>query len=81
LWFQASPGEKKKKVCETIISRIIRAKWTGGMAQAVELLLCEPKPQVQTPVLPKEKKKVLKTPKNIFACVIATHFHHDRNSS
>jgi hypothetical protein len=33
-------GHPRKIVCETPISKITRAKWTGDVAQAVELLLC-----------------------------------------
>jgi hypothetical protein len=40
------PGQPRKTVHETPISKITRAKWTGGMAQAVEHLLCEFKAQL-----------------------------------
>jgi hypothetical protein len=38
LWFEASLREI---VPETPISRITRAKWTGGVAQVTEHLLCK----------------------------------------
>jgi hypothetical protein len=34
-------GQPGQILCETPISKIARAKWTGGVAQAVEHLLCE----------------------------------------
>jgi hypothetical protein len=36
---------------------MIRAKWTGGMAQAVELLLCKHKALSSNPNPTKKKKK------------------------
>jgi hypothetical protein len=36
-------GQPVQIVGETQISKITRAKWTGGMAQAVEHLLCKHK--------------------------------------
>jgi hypothetical protein len=35
------PGQPKQIVPETPIFKITRAKWTEGMAQAVEQLLCK----------------------------------------
>jgi hypothetical protein len=46
-------GQPEKIVCETPISKITRAKWTGGLAQAVEHLLYKCETLSQTPVLPK----------------------------
>jgi hypothetical protein len=37
----AVQDQLKQSVCETPISRITRAKWTGGLAQAVGCLLCK----------------------------------------
>jgi hypothetical protein len=38
-------GQPRKILCETPpISRIVRAKWTRGVAQSVEHLLCKLKP-------------------------------------
>jgi hypothetical protein len=37
----AVQGQPNQIVCETPISKITIAKWTGGMAQAVESLLCK----------------------------------------
>jgi hypothetical protein len=34
-------GQSRQIVQETPISKTTRAKWTGGMAQAVEHLLCK----------------------------------------
>jgi hypothetical protein len=34
-------GQPRQIVQETPISKITRAKWTGGVAQAIELLLCK----------------------------------------
>jgi hypothetical protein len=69
-------GQLRQIVCETPISKITRAKWTGGVALGIEHLLCKHvKPWVQTPVPPTpanitpsnfiyltkpQKKKVLK---------------------
>jgi hypothetical protein len=39
------------------ISKITRAKWTGGMAQEVENLLYKCKALSSNPIPPKEKKK------------------------
>jgi hypothetical protein len=39
------------------ISKISRAKWTGGMAQAVELLLCKYEVLSSNPRPIKKKKK------------------------
>jgi hypothetical protein len=39
------------------ISKITRAKWTGGLAQAVEHLLCKCKALSSNPVPSKKKKK------------------------
>jgi hypothetical protein len=36
-------GQPEQIVLETRISKITRAKWTGGVAQVVELLLCKHK--------------------------------------
>jgi hypothetical protein len=41
------------------ISKITKAKWTGGMAQAVEHQLCKSKVLIQTPIPLKKKKKKL----------------------
>jgi hypothetical protein len=38
-------SQSKQIVHETPISKITKAKWTGGVAQAVESLLPEFKPQ------------------------------------
>jgi hypothetical protein len=45
-------GQPRQTVHETPISKIIRAKWTVGVAQMVERLLCICKPQSHQ----KEKK-------------------------
>jgi hypothetical protein len=37
-------GQPGRIVHETPISKITRAKWTGGVAQALESLLCSTKP-------------------------------------
>jgi hypothetical protein len=47
--------QPRQMVGKTSISKITRAKWTGGVAQAVECLLCKREALVQTPVpLPKK---------------------------
>jgi hypothetical protein len=45
------------------ISKITRAKWTGGVAKVVEHLLCKCKVLSQTPVPPKQKNSLAKTSK------------------
>jgi hypothetical protein len=45
-------------VCETPISKITRAKWTGDVTQVVEL--ARVRSRVQTPVPPKKKEKKTK---------------------
>jgi hypothetical protein len=51
--FQAIPGKKY----ERHISKITTAKWTGGIAQAVEPPLCQHKAKFKTPVATQKKKK------------------------
>jgi hypothetical protein len=46
-------GQPKQIVYKTPISKITKLKWTGGVAQVVEYLLCKCK----APVPPKENKK------------------------
>jgi hypothetical protein len=49
----------RKIVYETPISKIIRAKWTGGVAQTVEHLLCKQEslsPTKKTQLHKKKKK-------------------------
>jgi hypothetical protein len=54
--WEASPGKQFTRP----ISKISRAKWTGGVAQAVECLLCKHKALNSNPVPPKkEEKKVV----------------------
>jgi hypothetical protein len=50
------PGQPKQIVQETPISKITRAKWTGGMAQAIEHLLCKCEALSSNPSLTKKKK-------------------------
>jgi hypothetical protein len=38
-------GQPRQIIHETVCSKTLNAKWTGGVAQAVERLLCEIKPQ------------------------------------
>jgi hypothetical protein len=54
LWFKDSPS----KQFETPISKIIRAKWFGGVTQVVEYLLCKYKALSSKSSLTKKKKKV-----------------------
>jgi hypothetical protein len=35
-----APGQPRQVVCKTPTPKITRAKWTGGVAQVVEHLLC-----------------------------------------
>jgi hypothetical protein len=42
---------------EISISKIIKAKWTEGVAQAVKCLICKGSPEYQTSVPSKKKKK------------------------
>jgi hypothetical protein len=44
-----------KKVCKTSISKITRAKWAGGVVQAVEGLLCKHEALNSNPDPPKKK--------------------------
>jgi hypothetical protein len=41
IMIQSQPGQI---VCETPISKMIKAKWTGGVAQVVECLFANAKP-------------------------------------
>jgi hypothetical protein len=59
-WLKVSPN----KVGDTPISKIIRAKWTRGVAKAMSACFSSEKPWVQTLVpSKKKKKKVSKCPK------------------
>jgi hypothetical protein len=51
---QDQPGQK---VNETPISEITRAKWTGGVAQVVECMLCKHRALSTNPSPTKKKKK------------------------
>jgi hypothetical protein len=55
IWDQGPPGEI---VCETHapISKITTPKWTRGVAQAVECLLCKYEALNSIPIPPKKKK-------------------------
>jgi hypothetical protein len=44
---------------KTPISKITRAKWTGGVAEAVEHLLCECEALSPTPLSPIKIKKLM----------------------
>jgi hypothetical protein len=48
-------SQPRYTVHETPISKITRAKWSVGVAQVVEHLLCKPKPWVQNPIPPPKK--------------------------
>jgi hypothetical protein len=48
-------------VCETPISKITRAKWTGGVTHAVERLLCKHEALSSSLSPAKKKKKLIKT--------------------
>jgi hypothetical protein len=56
------PGQPKQIVQETPISKITRAKWTGGMAQAIEHLLCKCEALSSNPSLTKKKKILVPHP-------------------
>jgi hypothetical protein len=45
-------------VNETLISKIARPKWTGGVAQVVEHLLCKFKATSSNPIKTKKKKGI-----------------------
>jgi hypothetical protein len=47
-------GQPREIVCENPISKITRAKSARDVAPAVEYLLCNTKPLLQTPVPPKK---------------------------
>jgi hypothetical protein len=64
-------GQPEQIVCETPISKVTRAKWTGGVVQVVEHLLCKcealsskPSP-MKRQLLPLQKanKQTKRTPK------------------
>jgi hypothetical protein len=48
-------GQPGKIVCKTPVSKITRAKWAGGVAQAVENPFASTQPWVQTAVSQKKK--------------------------
>jgi hypothetical protein len=50
------PGEPRQIVSETPIPKITRAKWTRGVAQVVENLLCKCETLISNPS--PEKKKI-----------------------
>jgi hypothetical protein len=43
------------------MSKITRAKWTGGVTQMVGRLLCKHKGLSSNPISPKKKKKIEET--------------------
>jgi hypothetical protein len=49
-------GQPRQITCETPISKITRAKWTGGVAQTVESLLCKHEAPSSNPRITKKKK-------------------------
>jgi hypothetical protein len=49
-------GQPGKIVQKYPLSKITRAKWTGGVAQAVEHLLCKPATLSSNPSPSKKKK-------------------------
>jgi hypothetical protein len=53
-------GQPGQIVHETPISKISRAKWTGGVTQAVEHLLCKHEAQSLNPNPPKPPKQTNK---------------------
>jgi hypothetical protein len=61
----ASP-QSGQIVHETPISKITRAKWTGGVAQIVECLFCKHKVLNSTPIPTKKKKKKRKRERKRF---------------
>jgi hypothetical protein len=50
-------GQPGQIVCKTPMSKITRAKWTAGVAQGVECLLCKCKALSSNPSVTKKKKK------------------------
>jgi hypothetical protein len=57
IWRIMVQGQPRQTVHETPISKITRAKWTGGVTQAVEHLLCKHKTLSSNPSPTKKKKK------------------------
>jgi hypothetical protein len=57
-------GQHGQIVCETPISKITRAKWTGSVAQVIECLLCKCEALSSNPSLTKKKKKRKKKKKD-----------------
>jgi hypothetical protein len=59
-------GQSRQIVCETLspISKITRATWTGGVAQAIEHLLCKCEALNSNPNLKKKKNHWQKKLKN-----------------
>jgi hypothetical protein len=57
-----------------LISKLTRAKWSWGVTQVVEYLLCKCKPWVQNPVSPKKLKftvKVCALPRQLLHTLVA----------
>jgi hypothetical protein len=52
-------GQPKQIVPRDPVSKIIKAKWTGGVAQVLEHLLCKHKALSLNPSPIKKKKKFL----------------------
>jgi hypothetical protein len=50
-------GQPRQIVCETPISKMIRAKWTESSDEVVECLLCKCKALSSNPSPTKERKK------------------------
>jgi hypothetical protein len=64
IWRTMVLGQPGQIVCETPISKITRANWTGGVAQAVEHPLCKYK-TLSSNSIPQKKKKERKEKTNI----------------
>jgi hypothetical protein len=58
IWRMEVRSQAGQMVHETPISKIIQAKWTGGVAEEVEHLLCKCKALNSNPSPTKKKEKV-----------------------
>jgi hypothetical protein len=68
-------GQSRQIVCKTLAPKITRTKWTGGVVQAVERLLCKCEALSSNSSLTKKKKKY------IYIYIYISFNHHNNLSN
>jgi hypothetical protein len=62
---KAIQGQSKQIICKIPISKITRAKWIGGMPQAVECVFYKPRALSSNPRSMKKKRILREKPNNL----------------